>query len=127
VAVDELGDGNITLGRQCWEQIETLKDETNLAAAQFRARSVAQFRKIIAVDQHFATGSLRQAANHVEQRGLAATRGAHHRDGFAGLDLKIHATQSRDVHLASAVELPQVFGSEYRLQALFSQENQPFG
>src|SRR5216684_2983304 len=40
---------------------------------------------------------------------------------------EIHTTQSRDFDLARAVELPQVFCSEYRLHAIFSLENQPFG
>src|SRR6266851_2036784 len=127
VAMNKLRDGDIALGRQGGEQIETLKDEADFVAAQFGARGVAQFGEIITVDQNLAPGSLRQAADHIQQRRLAASRRPHHRDRFARLHLEIHPTQRRDFDFSRAVEFPQVFCSEYRLHALFSLENQPIG
>src|SRR6266403_1250413 len=127
VAMNELRDGDIPLGRQRGEQIETLEDEADFVAAQFGARGVAQFSEVIPVDQDLAPGGLRQAADYVQQRSLAAARRPHHGDRFARLYREIHATQRRDFDLARAVELPQVFYSEYRLHAIFSLENQPFG
>src|SRR5258708_2721284 len=126
VAMNKLRDGDIALGRQGGEQIETLKDEADFVAAQFGARGVAQFGEIIPVDQNLAPGSLRQAADHIQQRRLAASRRPHHRDRFARQYLEIHTTQCRAFDLARAVELPQVFCSEYRLHALFSLQNHPF-
>ena len=101
------------------KQIEALEHEADLVPAQFGALGVAHGGQIVAVHQHFAPGSLRQAADHVEQRRLAAARRAHHRHGFAGHHLEIHAAQRRHFHLARAVELPQIFCFEYRLHALF--------
>ncbi len=70
--MNELRYGDISFGRQCRKQIESLEDEADLVAAQFGARGVAQFGKVIAIDEHLAAGSLRQAADHVQQRRLAA-------------------------------------------------------
>ena len=72
IAMNKLGDGDIPFGRQSGKQIETLKDEADFVAAQFGAGGVAQFGEVIAVDQYFAAGSLRQAANHVQKRRFAA-------------------------------------------------------
>ena len=127
VPMNKLRDGDIPLGRQGGEQIEPLKDKADFVAAQFGARSVAQFGKVIPVDEHLAAGSLRQAANHIQQGRLAAARRPHHRDRLPWQHLEIHPAQRRDIDLARAVEFPQVFGSEYRLHAIFSLENQPFG
>jgi len=84
-----------------WEQMKTRKIEADLfMAAHFGARGVAQFGKGIAVDQHFATGGFDgQAANHSRAKRIAATRRAHHGDGFAGMDLEIHAAQEPGRHL----------------------------
>jgi hypothetical protein len=127
VTMNELRDGDVPFGCQRGEQIEALKNEADFVAAQFGARGIAQFREVIPIDQHFASGGLRQAADHVEQRRLAAPRGTHHGDRFAGQDFEIHTAQGRDLDLARAVKLPQILSSEYRLHAAFSLENQPFG
>ena len=65
--MNKLRDGDIPFGRQRGEQIETLEDEADFVAAQFGARGVAQFGEVIPVDQDLAPGSLRQAADHVQQ------------------------------------------------------------
>src|SRR5207245_385173 len=122
-----LGKDDGYLGRQVGQQIETLEDEPDLVAAQFGARGVAQFSEVVAVDQHFAPGSLRQPSDHIQQRRFATTRRAHHRHRFAGQYFEIHAAQGRYFDLARAVALPQVFGPEYRLHALFFLETHPFG
>src|SRR5436309_6321526 len=127
VAMNKLRNGDIALGRQRGEQIESLKYKADFVAAQFGARGVAQFGKVIPVDQNLATRSLRQAADHIQQRGLAATRRSHYRNRFPRLNLEIHAAQGRHFDLTRAVKLPQILCPEYRLHALFSLDNQPFG
>ena len=92
VAMNKLRDGDIPFGRQSREQIESLKDEADLVAAQFGTRCVAQFGEVIPVDQHFAARGLGQAANHVQQRRLAAAGRPHDGDRFPGLHFEIHAT-----------------------------------
>src|SRR5579859_5161207 len=117
VAMNILSDGDIALGGQRGEEIKALKDEADLAAAELGALGVAHFGQIVAVNKHSAFRSLCQPADDVEQRRLAAARWAHHRDRFAGLHLEVHATQRRDFYLTSVVELPKIFGFEYRLHA----------
>ena len=92
VTMNKLRDGDISFGRQSREQIESLKDEADLVAAQFGTRCVAQFGEVIPVDQHFAARGLGQAANHVQQRRLAAAGRPHDGDRFPGLHFEIHAT-----------------------------------
>ena len=106
VAVNELGDGDVAFGGQGREEIETLENETDFVAAQLGARRVAQCREIVAVNQDFAARGLRQSADQVQERRLAASRRPHHSNGFPGQHLEIHATQGRHFHLARAVQLP---------------------
>ena len=54
VPMNKLRDGDVPFGCQRREQIEALKDEADFVAAQFGACGIAQFGKVIAVDQHFA-------------------------------------------------------------------------
>src|SRR5579863_8476688 len=117
VAMNVLGDGDIAFGGERGEEVEALKDEADFAAAELGALGIAHFGQIVAVNKHSAFRGLRQPADDVEQRRLAAARWAHHRDRFAGLHLEVHATQRRDFYLTSVVELPKIFGFEYRLHA----------
>src|SRR5215469_3655301 len=126
VAVNELRNGDVALGSQCGEEIEALENETDFRAAELGAGGVAQRGEVVAVNENFAARRLRQAADYVQKRRLAASRWAHHRDRFAGQDLEIHATQSRHFHSARVVKLPKVFGPKYRLHALFFLANQTF-
>ncbi len=51
VAMNVLRDGNVASSGERWKQIETLEDETDLAAAKFGARRIAHFGQIVAVHQ----------------------------------------------------------------------------
>ena len=106
VAVNVLRDGDIAFGGERRKQIKTLKNETDLVAAELGSLGIAHRRKIVAIDQNFAARSLGQAADHVEERRFSATRWAHHRDRFAGLYFKIYPAQRRHLHLARAIQLP---------------------
>src|SRR5205085_2409617 len=106
VAVNKLRDGDVAFGSQSGKQIEALENETDFVAAELRALPVAQCREVVAVNQDFATRRLRQAADHVKKRRLAASRRPHDRNRFSGQDLKIYAAQGRHFHLARLIELP---------------------
>ena len=54
VAMNKLRDSDVALGGQRRQQIESLKHETDFAAAEFGALSVAHVGQIVAVNQHFA-------------------------------------------------------------------------
>src|SRR4030095_4013230 len=117
IAVNVLCDRDVAPGGECREEIETLKDESDFASAELGALGIAQFGQIVTVHQDFSSRSLCQAANDIQKGRLAAAGGAHHRNRFSGLDLKIDAAQRRHFNLARVIELPEIFGLEYRLHA----------
>src|SRR5260370_36302589 len=51
--VNKLCDGDVAFGCQRGEQIEALKDEADFVAPKFGARRIAQFGKVVPIDQHF--------------------------------------------------------------------------
>ena len=110
VAMNVLRDGDVSLGGESGKKIEALEDETDFVAAQFGALGIGHSGEIVAVDENAAAGGLRQAADHVKQRGFAATRRTHDRDGFTGKDVKIDAAECGNFNLSGMVELPEVLG-----------------
>ena len=93
VSVNELSDGDIALRGQRRKQIKSLEDETDLVAAQFRARGIAHFVRSLPSTRTSPREALRQAADHVEERRFSASRWAHHGDRLAGRTSKLrHAT-----------------------------------
>ena len=106
VAMNELRDGDIALGRECGKQIEALENETDFVAAQFGAGRIGQRREVIAVDQNFAARRLGQPADHIKERRFAASRRPHDRDRFSRQDFEIHTAQGWYFHFARAVQLP---------------------
>src|SRR3984893_19168178 len=77
VAVNELGDGDVALGGQGGQQIETLENEIDLVAAELGARGITELGPIVPVHQDAASRGLCQSANNVEERRFSAA-GKHH-------------------------------------------------
>ena len=119
ISVDELRDGDVAFGAEGGKQIETLKDEANFVATKPGALGVAHGGEFVAVDEDRAFGSLRHAADYVEQGRFAAPGRSHNCYGLAGFDFEIHAAQGGDFHFAGTIELPQIFCFKYRFQWLF--------
>ena len=119
IPVNELRDGDVALGGEGRKQIETLKDEADFVATEPGALGVAHGGKFVAVDEDRAFGSLRHAADYVEQRRFAAAGGSHNCYSLAGLDFEIHAAQGGDFHFSGTIELPEIFCFKYRFQWLF--------
>ena len=117
VAVNMLRDGDVAARVQRRQQIEPLKHEADLVAAQLGALRVVHGNEIVAVHQHVPARGLRQSSHHIEQRGLAAARGAHHGHEFARQHFEVDAAQRRNLHLSRAVHLPQIFGNDDRLHS----------
>ena len=92
ISVDELRDGDVAFGGKRRKQIETLEDEADFVAAEPGALGVAHGGELVAIDEDGAFGSLRHAADYVEQGRFAAAGWAHNCNGFAGLHFEIHAT-----------------------------------
>src|SRR5207245_10288554 len=110
VAVNVLGDGDIALGRERGQQIETLKDEADFVPAELGASGVVQQSEIVSVNEHAPAGRLGQAANPIEERGFSTSRRTHYRDRFTGQNLEVHAAQRRHLYFAGAVHLPKTLG-----------------
>ena len=119
IAVNELGDGDVAFGGEGGKQIETLKDEADFVATEPGALGVAHGGEFIAIDEDRAFGSLRHAADYVEQRRFAAAGGSHNGYGLAGFNFEIHAAQGGDFHFSGTIELPEIFCFKYRFQWLF--------
>jgi len=67
ISVNELRDGDVAFGRESRKQIETLEDEADFVATEPGALGVAHGGEFVAVDEDRAFGSLRHAADYVEQ------------------------------------------------------------
>ena len=106
IAVNVLGDGDISAGVQRRQKVKSLEDKADLESPQLGSLGVAHGGQIVSVHQDAAPGSLRQAPEHIQQRRLPAAGRTHHADEFSGQNLEIHAPQCRNFHLAGVVELP---------------------
>src|SRR5215472_3796946 len=73
VAVNKLRDSDIAFCGERRKQVEALKDETDLAATELGARGIGQSRKVIAVNEDLAARRLREPADYIEERRLAAS------------------------------------------------------
>ena len=102
------------------KQVESLKDETDLAIADGRQFLLGQFRDGDTFQQVAAAGGLVQAAQNIHESGFAAAAGAHDGHELAALDANIDAAQR--VHLGFAqivvfvhvINLDEVRASRFR-------------
>ena len=76
--------GDIFQRREFRQQVMELVDESQRAIAQFAARLFIERMNVAAGDLHDAGGRTVEAAQDLQQRGLAGARGADDRDAFAG-------------------------------------------
>ena len=118
VAVNVLRDGDVAAGVERRQQVEPLKNEADLVPPQLGAFGVAHGGQIVAVHQDAPPRSLRQPSQHIEQRRFAAAGRPHHADEFSGQHFEIHAAQRRNFHLSRVVQLPKIFGNDYRFHSL---------
>jgi hypothetical protein len=87
------------------DQVEALEDEAEGLEAQLRERFLAQPAGVVAIDAHRAGGGDVDAADEVQQRRLAAARGAGERDELAPADDEVDAPQGADHRAAEGVVL----------------------
>ena len=71
-------------------------------ARHSRERAGGHVGDFIARDGNAAAGRNIEAAEEIQQRGLAGAAGAHERDEFAGLDIEIEALQDVDLFARAA-------------------------
>ena len=91
------GNLNVFGGRARRKDVELLEHEAEIFPAHARAASLAQARRIHAVQLVRARSGGIQQADDVEHRGLAGTRAAHDRDVLTLGDVQVDATQNVQV------------------------------
>src|SRR4030095_1870273 len=96
-ALVEQGQLHVLGEREAGQQVEGLEDEADGAAAQPRQLLLAERVEGAALEAVAPGARAREAAQDLEQRGLARARGAHHRHELAAPDLEVHPAQRVDV------------------------------
>src|SRR3546814_8914276 len=86
-------------------QVVELEHEADVLAAPLRQLAGAHAVDARAVDLDLAAAGRVQAADQVEQGGLARTRGTHQRDEVALVDVQVQAVQHGDLLRAALVGL----------------------
>ena len=94
------------------DQVVTLKNVTDFAAAEPREFVAVELGDIDLVDVNFSTGRLRERANHVEEGGFSRTRRAHDGEVFPPVDFKSRATEGVGLLGASAVDFFHIHGTD---------------
>src|SRR5215467_6873952 len=90
------------------QQVETLKDETDLAIADSRQLLLIQIGDVGAFEPIVARSRFIQASQDVHERRFAAAAGAHDGDELSSPDLEGYATQSMHPGFPHLVGLVQV-------------------
>src|SRR5262249_21935910 len=94
--------------REHRNEVVELENEADVALAPLRQRAVAEARGVGAVHAHLAAARLVEAADQIEQRGLAASRGAHERHVFAFRDREREPGENRDLLAVALVLLVNI-------------------
>src|SRR3989304_2961715 len=104
----DVGDERHVLARgEAGGEVVELGHEPAVPAPVAGELGLAGAREIALDKAHLAGGRRVQPAEDVEQRRLAASRGAEQHDELAGPDLEVHAAQRVHLGLAHAVDLGQ--------------------
>ena len=77
------GEAHVLLGGQRWDQVEELEDEADVLATEQRELLAVHAPDLLAVEHDRAAGRGVDAADEVQQRGLARARGAQNGDELA--------------------------------------------
>ena len=113
--VGDVGDElDVLARRQARNQVVELEDEADVLAAVLRERGVGRRREIEVLEAHPAGRRRVEAAEDVEQRGLAAARMAEQDEQLARDDVEIDAAQRRHLDLAHLVDLREAAHFEER-------------
>jgi hypothetical protein len=91
--------------REHRDQVEALEDEADGVQAQVGEHPLGERAGVLAGDLDDAGSRGVDAADEVEQGGLAAAGGARHREELALADLQVDAAEGRDQHVAECVLL----------------------
>ncbi len=99
---------DVAFGGEHRHQVVELEHEADIARAPFRQLPGRELVDAAAADQDLARGGLVEAADQVQQRGLAGARGPHQRHEVALGDVEREPLQHRHLLLAALVDLAHV-------------------
>ena len=85
-------------------QVEILENEPDVGVAEGRQLAVAQSRGVGPRDFDSALGRFVEQSDDIEQRGLAAPRGAHYAYEFPFVDCEVNILESESLDFACAVQ-----------------------
>src|SRR5450755_1843787 len=94
------GQGHVLHAGERGQEIEELEDETDFVAPETGERVVGEPGDGLAVDADLASGRAVQAADQIEERGLAGAGGADDGNHLAARDLEIDRFERGDLALA---------------------------
>lgn len=94
------GNRDVLQAGERWQEIEELKNETDLVAAYARQRIVGEAAEARAVDRDLAGGGMIEAADQVEQRRFPRAGRAHDANHLPEADFEIDARERGDAALA---------------------------
>ena len=95
------------------DQVERLEDEPDIPLAEFRAVFLLEPGDLVAEQRIAARGGIVQKPQDIEQRGLAAARGAHDGDEFTLLHFERHAVQCDGLDLFGTENLLEVLNFQH--------------
>jgi hypothetical protein len=116
-SLDEQGELDVLGGGEYGDEIEGLKDETDLPAAQGGEALWIQLGGVYAIDEDAAGGGLVDAADEVEEGGLAASTGTGDGEELAGGDVEVHVVEGADKAVVHGESAGDCFGG-YELRRL---------
>ena len=112
----DLGDeGDILPRSEARDEVVELEHEADTVAAEARELGLVRAGEIAPAIRERAIGGHVEAAEIVEQRGLAASRCAEEDDEFAGVKIEVDAIERAHFHLAAGVDLCDAARGEERL------------
>src|SRR4029078_8904818 len=95
------------------DELETLKDESDLLATESGALILVHGRHVRPVEDHLSGARGIESSEESEERGLAAPRGPHDGDERALWDREVHVAQHRQPVVTAAIFLGQVPSDEH--------------
>ena len=98
---------NVFEGACARQQVECLKNKSNLLIAHPCQFIIAHVRNVFAIEHVFSLVRNVQAAEDVHQRALAAARCAHDCNHFSALDVEAHTIERMDRRVANIVGFPK--------------------
>ncbi len=104
--------------REAGDEVVELEDEADVLAAIARERGFVGAAQAQRLEPQVARAGHVQPAQQVQQRGLAAARGAEHHQELAARDVEVDVRQRADRRRSVAIDLAERAGAEQRRRAL---------